>query len=262
MPASDNTKRFVDGVDLDLHLEARIGDVYQQTTKYDRADMGPSAGPKPRHPGVYKRYPDAEKVIALPKPDTAGGKGLWEIVAKRRSGRSYSQEPVTLEELSQLFWACQGITAQRGGFELRTAPSAGALFPIETYLVINNVDAVEPGVYHYDVRRHRVEQLKAGDFRVPVAAAALGQRMAATAGVVFVWTAVTARNKSKYGERGYRYMYLDAGHIGAHVSLAAEALGLASCAIGALFDDEVNDLVGADGVQETAVYMMAVGRPE
>lgn len=259
MSASDNTKRFTDSVDLDQPTAARIGDVYQQATKYDRADMA-APGVKPRHPGVYKRYPEAVKTISLPKPAAEGGDGIWGVIAKRRSGRQYSDTPITLAELSQMLWACQGITAQHGGFELRTAPSAGALYPIETYLVVNNVEGAEPGVYHYSVRRHQIECLKLGAFGDDIAAAALGQRMAASAGVVFVWTAVTARSKSKYAERGYRYMHLDAGHIGAHVSLAAEALGLASCAIGALFDDEVNDLVGVDGVQETAVYMTTVGR--
>jgi len=259
MPASGNTKRFTGSVTLGPDTEARIGDVYQQTTKYDRADMS-AAGPKPRHPGVYKRYTNAEKVIALPKPETDGGNGLWDVVGRRRSGRNYADSPITLDELSQMLWACQGITAQHAGHELRTAPSAGALYPIETYLVVNNVEGVEPGVYHYGIRRHQIECLRKGEFGGQVAEAALGQLMAAKAGVVFVWTAVTARNKSKYGERGYRYIYMDAGHIGAHVSLAAEALGLASCAIGALFDDEANDLLGVDGVQETTVYMTTVGK--
>ena len=102
--------------------------------------------------------------------------------------------------------------------------------------------------------------MRAGDFGAAAAQAALGQPMLADAGVVFVWTTVAARNKSKYAERGYRYMYLDAGHIGAHVSLAADALGLGSCAVGALFDDEGNDLLGVDGVGETVVYMTSVGR--
>jgi len=261
MPASGSTKRFTDGIALDPEARERIGDVYQQSTKYDREDTR-SPGARPRHPGVYKRYADAVKVIPLLEPDASAGPGLWEVVARRRSGRDYADAALSLAQLSQMLWACQGITARRGGSELRTAPSAGALYPIETYLVVNHVADVEPGIYHYSIRPHHIECLRPGDARAAIAEAALGQRMAATAGVVFVWTAVTARCKSKYGERGYRYMYLDAGHIGAHVSLAAEALGLASCAIGALFDDEANDLVGVDGVEETVVYMTAVGARE
>ena len=257
MSAADNTKRFLEHTPIDASCAQRIGDLYQQVTKYDPAQMH-AVGERPPHPGVYKRYPDAEKVIALPKPETGGGKGLWEVIAQRRSQRDYASQPVTLDELSQMLWASQGITGN--GHELRAAPSAGALYPIETYLVVNRVDGVEPGVYHYDIRRHRIERLRAGDFGPAAAQAALGQDMVADAGVVFVWTAVTARNKSKYAERGYRYMYLDAGHIGAHVSLAAQALGLGSCAVGALFDDELNDLLGVDGVAETVVYMTAVGR--
>ena len=258
MPASDNTRRFLESLKMDQSLEQRIGDAYQQSTKYDPGDTL-RAAVRPPHPGVYKRYPNADKVLALPEPAAAGGAGLWDVIARRRSGRDYTGAPVTLAELSQLLWASQGIT--RGEHELRAAPSAGARYPVETYLVVNNVEAAEPGVYHYGIRRHQLERLRAGEYGPAAADAALGQRMVADAGVVFVWTAVTARCKSKYAERGYRYMYLDAGHIGAHVSLAAEALGLATCAIGALFDDQVNDLVGVDGVAETVVYMTAVGRP-
>ena len=261
MPASDNTRRFLGGVELAPAVEACLGHVYQQATKYDRDDMR-RAGPRPPHPGEHKRYPDAAGVIALPPPESAGGKGLWDVIAQRRSRREYSPGAIGLDDLSQLLWASQGITARAtSGHELRAAPSAGALYPIETYVVVNSVRGAQPGVYHYSVRRGQLECLRQGDCAAAVAQAALGQSMAAEAGVVFVWTAVTARCKSKYGERGYRYMYLDAGHIGAHVALAAEALGLTSCAIGALFDDEVNDLLGVDGVAETVVYMTCVGRP-
>ena len=260
MPASDNTRRFLDDLDLGPEVAARIGDLYQQITKYDPRDMR-VGGPRPQHPGVYKRYPDAIKTVSLPQPECTGGEGLWQVVARRRSERQYLREAMTLADVSQLLWASQGITERTGGgHELRTAPSAGALYPIETYLVVNRVEGVGPGVYHYSIRRHQIECLREGDLGRAAAQTALGQEMVASSGVVFVWTSVTARCKSKYGERGYRYMYLDAGHIGAHVSLAAEALGLGTCAIGALFDDEVNDLLGVDGVEETVVYMTSVGR--
>lgn len=260
MPASDNTRRFLGDLSSGPDIEARIGDLYQQVTKYDPHDMR-AGGLRPQHPGVYKRYPDAAKALSLPQPERTGGEGMWQILARRRSERQYLHEPMTLADLSQLLWASQGITEKTGGgHELRTAPSAGALYPIETYLVINSVYGADRGIYHYSIRRHQIECLREGDFGRAAAQAALGQEMVASAGVVFVWTSVTARCKAKYGERGYRYMYLDAGHIGAHVSLAAEALGLGACAIGALLDDEVNDLLGVDGVEETVVYMTAVGR--
>jgi SagB-type dehydrogenase family enzyme len=116
-------------------------------------------------------------------------------------------------------------------------------------------------VYHYDVERHQLEQLKLGDFRAATAAAALDQQIAARGNVVFVWTAFFERSKWKYEERAYRYIYLDAGHIAQNLALAAVALDLGSCQIGALYDGEANELVGVDGVEESTIYMTVVGRP-
>jgi SagB-type dehydrogenase family enzyme len=164
-------------------------------------------------------------------------------------------------ELSQLLWAAQGITRESRGVDFRTSPSAGALFPIETYLVIHDVEGIDAGLYHYDVEHHRLDQLKLGNFRTEIARAALDQRFAAHANVVFVWTAIFERSKWKYRERAYRYIYLDAGHIAQNAALAAVALDLGSCQIGALYDGEANDLLGVDGVEESTVYMTVVGRP-
>ena len=260
MNAAGNTKRFLYRFRIDDALEQHIGDVYQQVTKYHPDDVGGGRRRPVSSPGVYKTYPDALKVVPLPEPVVEDGPGLWEVLRRRRSVREFADVPLSMEELSQVLWAAQGITARVYGYDLRTAPSAGALYPVETYLVVHRVDGLDAGVYHYAVPWHRLECLKAGDFRRQIAEALLGQGMAADAGIVFVWTAVTARSKAKYAERAYRYIYLDAGHIGAHVALAAEALALGSCAIGALFDDLVNDIIGVDGVEETVVYATVVGK--
>jgi len=155
--------------------------------------------------------------------------------------------------LSQMLWAAQGITRVIRDFGLRTAPSAGALYPVETYLVVHSVEGIEPGVYHYAVETHELDQLQVGDFRAVVARAALDQKIAYRANVVFVWTAVFERSKWKYKQRAYRYLYLDAGHIAQNVALAAVALGLGSCQIAALYDDEANALLGVDGVDESVI---------
>jgi SagB-type dehydrogenase family enzyme len=128
-------------------------------------------------------------------------------------------------------------------------------------MVIHAVEEIEPGVYHYGVERHELDQLKIGDFRAEIAQAALDQEMAARANVVFVWTAIFERSKWKYGQRAYRYVYLDAGHTAQNVAIGAVALGLGSCQIAALYDDEANALLGVDGVEESTIYMTAVGRP-
>jgi SagB-type dehydrogenase family enzyme len=236
-----------------------IGDRYQQLTKYARGAM-------PRHrldwsaqPSLRKDYPDALETVRLPVPSTEGGPPVWDVLRARRSLRSYTRTPLKREALSQLLWATQGITLEVRGYQFRSAPSAGALYPIETYLVVNRVEGLDAGVYRYDAPGSALQLLREGYAGGEIAAAALDQSMAEEAAVVFVWTAIVERSKWKYNERAYRYIYMDAGHIGQNLYLAATALGLGCCTIGALYDDEANRLVGADGIDETAVYLCTVG---
>jgi SagB-type dehydrogenase family enzyme len=236
------------------------GDQFQTATKYVRGELPGGALDWANKPGTYKRYPRAERLVLAP-PQTAGGADLWDVLARRRSVRRFQHAAVSQSELSQLLWAAQGITRRGNGHGFRTAPSAGALYPVETYLVLHSVDGIPPGVYHYAVETHELEQLRSGDYRLEAASAALDQDIAARASVVFVWTAVFARSKWKYRQRAYRYVYLDAGHIAANVALAAVALGLGSCQVGALYDDEANALLGVDGEEESTIYMTVVGRP-
>jgi len=128
--------------------------------------------------------------------------------------------------------------------------------------MVHAVEGIEPGIYHYAVEEHGLEQLQTGDFQMGIARSALDQEIAAWANVVFVWTAIFERSKWKYKQRAYRYVYLDAGHIAQNVALAAVALGLGSCQIAALYDDEANALLGVDGVDEGAIYMTVVGKPK
>ncbi len=123
------------------------------------------------------------------------------------------------------------------------------------------MEGFDPGLYHYDVRGHALERIREGDLRAELAAAAMDQRFIMKAAVVLVWTAVFDRAKWKYRQRAYRYVYLDAGHIAQNTALAAAALGLGSCQIAALYDDEVNAVLGVDGTAESAVYMTSIGRP-
>ena len=238
-----------------------IGDTFQQETKYQRGHLPGGRPDWASKPATYKRYPSAPK-IPLSPAQTEGGAPVWDVFRKRRSVRRFQDGPPQEAELSQLLWAAQGITLVSRGFGYRTAPSAGALYPVETYLVIHAVEGIEPGVYHYGVAGHELDQLKTGDFRMDVARAALDQEIAHWANVVFIWTAVFERSKWKYKQRAYRYVYLDAGHIAQNVALGAVALGLGSCQIAALYDDEVNALLGVDGVDESAIYMTVVGEPK
>jgi SagB-type dehydrogenase family enzyme len=240
-------------------MNSGIGDRFQSETKYVRGRMPVGGLDWANQPETYKTYPQAE-TVALDLPSTKGGASLWSVLRERRSVRSFGGRPMTKLELSRLLWAAQGSTHRTGDFAFRTAPSAGGLYPVETYVVVHRVEGIEPGVYHYNVQAHTLEELQSGDFRLAAARAALNQRMAGEADAVFIWTAVFARSKWKYGERAYRYIYLDAGHIAQNVALAAVAQGLGSCQIAALYDEEANALLGVDGQSESTVYMTVVGR--
>lgn len=241
-------------------MKENIGDRFQQETKYVRGKL--SGRPLLWHvkPKTYKHYPNAQK-IKLDKPSVEEGQHLWEVIRKRRSIRSFKDKPLSKGHLTQLLWATQGITRKEMGFEFRACPSAGALYPVETYIIIHDVENIEPGIYHYNVKNHELEQLKKGDFRTQTAQAALDQDMAYTASVVFIWTAVFQRSKWKYEQRAYRYVYLDAGHIAQSLALAAVSLDLGTCQIAALYDDEVNSLLEIDGKEESVLYTSVVGHP-
>jgi len=240
-------------------MKESIGDLYQQSTKYDRQELRGWHLDWDNKPVTFKLYPSAPRQ-PLSHPRDQDGPGIWSLLARRRSIRRFAETSLTERELSQLLWASQGITARSRGHHFRTAPSAGALYPVETYLVVHSVQGTEPGTYHYAVEQHALEQLRAGDFRLDIARAALDQSVAAQGSVVFVWTGVFPRSKWKYDQRAYRYVYLDAGHIAQNLALAAVALGLGSCQIAALYDDEMNALLEVDGTDESALYMTVVGR--
>jgi SagB-type dehydrogenase family enzyme len=241
-------------------MDRQIGDNFQEKTKYTRNKPSGHALSWQDKPNLYKEYPDAT-VIKLTSPVIKESPPLIEILKKRKSIRSFSDKELSLEHLSFLLWATNGISHIDRGFEFRTAPSAGALYPIETYLTINNVKGLDKGIYHYHVKTHRLELLKKGDFGKVTAYAALDQEMCAAAPVVFIWTAIFERSKWKYGQRAYRYVYLDAGHIAENLALAAESTDLGTCQIAALYDDEVNSILEIDGTVESVIYMSVAGYP-
>ena len=238
-----------------------IGDRYQRETKYIRNRMGGGFLDWSKRPESYKRYPDHQRQIALPEPQRESGGPLWTVISQRRSRREFAEEPISLAQLSQLLWATQGVTYTEVGFLLRACPSAGALYPIETYLVVNRVEEIPFGLYHYNVKEAQLILLKEGRFAPELCQAGLGQEMLGEAACDFVWTAVVGRSKWKYRERAYRYIYMDAGHIGQTLYLAATALNLGCCTVGAFFDEEVDRVIGVDGKNEISVYLGAVGRP-
>ena len=242
-------------------MKDNYGDDFQQKSKYHRDKLKGNSLDWESKPEVYKVYKDARTIPLPAVEEDLKSRDLFTIIRERYSVRSYSKTPLSLQDLSYLLWCSTGLRSEEQGYEFRTAPSAGALYPIETYLIVNNVESLNPGIYHYAIRKHQLEVLNEGQFGKDTAIAALGQRMAMDAPVVFIWTAIFQRSKWKYDQRAYRYIYLDAGHIAENLALAAVDLELGSCQIGALYDDEINNLLGIDGTEESVVYMSVAGHP-
>ena len=239
-----------------------IGELFQEETRYTPEKLAAYALDYESQAAPYKDYDEPVERIALPEPDFRGNPDIWKALRRRRSVRDFDAgKTMTTGVLSALLWATQGLTARYGQFFFRTAPSAGGLYPVETYLHVRAVESVQPGIYHFRPHKFDLEYLRKGDSSRYLAGAALGQTLFLGAQVSFIWSAIMARAKWKYRQRAYRYVYLDAGHIAENLYLAAEALGLGTCAVGAFYDDEVNSLVGLDGHDETAIYMAAVGVP-
>jgi len=237
-----------------------LGDRFQRETKYIRGESLVGGMSWENLPEPFKFYTNVQ-IVNLPEPKDLSGMSLDQALRKRKSMREYSLEPIQLDQLSYILWAANGICNREENQEFRTAPSAGALYPIETYLVVSNVSDLNPGIYHYSVQKHELETLKIGKFTREMVRAGMGQEMLGKAAVTFVWTAIFERSKWKYRQRAYRYIYLDAGHIAENLALAATSLGLGSCQIGALYDDEVNLIINVDGVEESVLYMSTVGQP-
>lgn len=191
-------------------------------------------------------------LIQLPQPITEGKVSLEEAILKRRSQRSFIQKDLSLGQISQLLWAAQGITAKQGGYNLRVAPSAGALYPMEIYLV--NKD----GLFHYLPEGHKLEVLGQKDLRDELCVSALGQDSVAKAALDIVICAVYARLTAKYGQRGTRYAHIEAGHVAQNIHLQAVALGLGSVPIGAFSDEGVQKTLGLAKDHEP-LYIIPVG---
>ena len=246
-------------------MTAGIGEDFLKNTKYIRGKLPQHSLDWSRMPAQYKIYEGSER-FSLPEPVLQDGPNIWKVMRKRRSVRVYTSDVMSLEDLSQILWATQGVREIISGvncdFKLRTAPSAGALYPIETYLFVNRVDGLEKGLYHYVIGDHELELIKEGDFSREVQGGALDQQIAGNAAVVFIWTAVVERSTWKYLQRAYRYIFLDAGHIAQNLALAAEALDYGSCQVGAIYDDEINSLLDVDGIHESVIYMSTIARPK
>ena len=198
-----------------------------------------------------------ENKIVLPKPRYKSTISVEEAILKRRSVRSYIDKPLKLEDISQLLWSAQGITDYKKKF--RAAPSAGALFPLEVFLVVGNVNSLKEGIYRYDPFKHGILMVNEGDFRNALSLASLGQSCVKDGAISIVISAVYERITGKYGERGIRYSYMEAGHAAQNIYLQAEALELGTVVIGAFIDDKVKEVIGMKK-GEDPLYILPVGK--
>ncbi|GBF08737.1 nitroreductase [Aeropyrum pernix] len=249
-------KRLLEGVEL----AAEKGDpalAYHRLSTLARDYYGDSL--PYASDGYYKTYKHA-RCVGLPEPAKVSGVDVLEAIRRRRSRRSFSRRPLTLTEVSTILFHVAGITGQAWwGGPKRPYPSAGALQPVEVYLVVERVEGLKPGLYHYNPSGHCLEMLREGRLLKGLADVSLGQDHVAEAAAALVLTAVYTRTGSKYGHRSYRYVHWDTGFAGENVYLVCEALGLATVAVGAFYDDEMCSFLGIDCPWEMPMLVFPVG---
>jgi len=238
------------------------GKDFLEYTKYYNMDISD------QQKGVLMPPLEAEYDISLEKTGLKSIKHLdmgkvsfIDVLNNRRSVRRYAKTPMSMEELSYLLWCTQGVKKVNGSSStLRTVPSAGARHAFETYVLVCNVEGLEKGLYRYIALEHKLCPVNLSeDICDRVASACLGQTFIITGGAVFLWAAIAERMKWRYQERGYRYMFLDAGHVCQNLYLASESIGCGTCAIGAFDDDELNNITELES-ENFVIYAASVGK--
>ena len=239
-----------------------IGEQFINRTKH--SNLGPSDQylGKPQPP-LQLEFDKTQPLVKLPKPSEIPTEfvDVRKTIELRKSIRNYSRVPLTIGQLSYLLWCTQGVKEVfQGTTTLRTVPSAGARHAFETYLLINKVDGITPGLYRFLVLEHSLISVSLEkDIADKITKACLNQKFIKSSAVTFIWVAVPYRMNWRYGERGYRYLYLDAGHVCQNLYLSAESIKGGTCAIAAYSDDELNQILGLDGKDQFVIYLATVG---
>ncbi len=240
---------------------AGIGKAFVEKTKTSLAPSDQMRG-VPQPPLVLSCDPSLPRVT-LPDPDAVEcGSTVKSTIRDRRSVREYSAEPLGSLDLSYLLWSTQGIRSTVApAATFRTVPSAGARHAFETFLSVNKITDIEPGLYRYLATEHSLVRTSTQPkTRSLIVKACFDQGFLASSAVVFIWCAVVYRMTWRYGERGYRYLYLDAGHVCENLYLAAESIGCGACAVGAFSDDQLNRILRLDGETQFVIYLAAAGK--
>jgi SagB-type dehydrogenase family enzyme len=244
-------------------MPRRLGAKFMRQTRY--SNLGPSDQQLglPQPPLELARSGLGESIeLPAPRDLALGDVPLRRVIDQRRSVRAYAKAPLSLAELSHLLWCTQGVQRVLSTpATLRTVPSAGARHALETHLLVNRVEGLEPGLYRFLAGEHRLLRADVpGGIHERIHAGCLEQDMVLTCAATFVWTAVPYRMAWRYGDRGYRYLHLDAGHVCQNLYLAAEAIGAGVCAIAAFDDAVMDEALGIDGEEEFTLYVATVGR--
>ncbi|MDQ7096618.1 SagB/ThcOx family dehydrogenase [Desulfosporosinus sp. PR] len=239
-----------------------IGEQFIDRTKHNKLGPSDQALGKP-NPPIQLEFNETQPIIKLPKPSEIVTEPveLRRVIEQRKSIRNYSTVALTIEQLSYLLWCTQGVkTVVQGISTLRNVPSAGARHAFETYLLINNVKGITPGLYRFLALEHSLISVSLDQYiSDKVTKACFNQTFIKSSSVTFIWTVIPYRMNWRYGERGYRYLYLDAGHVCQNLYLSAESINCGACAIAAYSDDELNQLLGLDGKEQFVIYLATVG---
>lgn len=240
-----------------------IGHEFMVETRYENLGITEQQAGGPQPP-LETEYNGIETMIDLPMPEDIPEITIdfMAAIELRMSVRDYQQTPISLLELSYLLWCTQGVKQVLGNQgTLRTVPSAGGRHAFETYLLINRVEGVKPGLYRFLALEHKLAVVNLDEnITEEITKACKGQKSIQNSAVTFLWSADAKRMTWRYGERGYRYLHLDAGHICQNLYLAAQVIGCGACAIAAFDDEKLNQVVGLDGQDNFVVYLATVGK--
>jgi SagB-type dehydrogenase family enzyme len=240
-----------------------IGKLFMEFTKYEHLEQSDQDLGLPQPP-LESGYDITKPVIKLPKIDREKLRdtSLIDAIERRRSVRKYDLQPLTLKELALLLWSTQGIKRViHNKVTFRNVPSAGARHALDTYLLINRVFGLKPGLYKYIALDHALVEFDLSEnIADRIVAACLGQGFIKSGNATFIWAADFPRMAWRYGERGYRYIHLDAGHVCQNLYLSARMIGCGVCAVAAYDDDAINQILGLDGEKGFVVYIGAVGK--
>ena len=245
-------------------MKTNAGSEFMVRSRYSHTSVPAQDSGESSQPPLELPFPeDAELVPLVPHEEIhVPAMDLRQAIEQRRSLRSYSEAGLTLEELSYLLWASQGVKkVSKRPATLRTVPSAGARHAFETYILVNRVEGIQPGLYRYLAIEHALLPLDlSADINPQITSACNGQSQVAGSAATFLWVAVVERMYWRYVERGYRYLHLDAGHVCQNLALAAEQIGGGICPMAAFDDEALNGVLGLDGESLFVIYLASLGK--